>query len=117
MAKPQEHKETSRPGLVNRSEVPCPLTPPSLSDQGGGVFDGRRYRYADTKCSKVGLVTVDLLYVPTGFLRTEDLLTSILKRLVRLLECWTMNAVPWSLKESAKWGGEVVREFEVSMYD
>ena len=58
---------------------------PSLGDQGGGLFDGRCYRHAHAKCSNVGLVTSDLLYVPTSFLRTEDLLTLTLKQVVN--EC------------------------------
>jgi len=42
------------------------------------VFDayGRCYHYVYAGCMGAMLVTVDLLYVTTGFLRTEGLLTS-----------------------------------------
>ena len=44
---------SARLRFVNRSDVLCPPTSPSLSGQGSGVFDGRCYRCVHKICSNV----------------------------------------------------------------
>ena len=92
--KPPEHKNMPRPGLTNRSNVPCPggLLPisPSLSGQGSGVFDGRCCRYVYTRCSNVStrhcrLTVRDHLVFAHG--GSADIVKQLVSRIVGAVPC------------------------------